>query len=173
MSIGPLGQFIELAKYWLGAPMMILGLFFISVGGRYPTTSFFLFSTLTVGSMLLFGIFVFALPSDYMPMWTVYLFAPICYAMGAGLGYGAAKWPKIGIAVIAFAIGALFGSLVYNSVSPAQKMAATSFLVDWAILFSSGVIVALICIFLFDYAVILGSGIVGAYLFLRVSKLKS
>ena len=170
MSIGPLGQFIEKAKYWLGAPMILIGLFFIGNGGRYPTTSFFLFSTLTVGSSLLFGIFIFLLPSEFMPMWTVYLFAPVCYAMGAGLGYGAAKWPKIGIAVIAFAIGALFGSFVHSAIVPVEtKMGATSFLADWAIFFSSGLIVALICIFLFDYAVILGAGICGAYLFIRVS----
>ena len=29
MSIGPLGQFIELAKYFLGAPMMLIGIFFL------------------------------------------------------------------------------------------------------------------------------------------------
>ena len=87
--------------------MILIGLFFVAVGGRYPTTSFLVFTTLSVGSLLLFSMFMFLLPSEYMPMWTVYVFAPVCFAMGAGLGYGAAKWPKIGIAVIAFSIGGL------------------------------------------------------------------
>lgn len=89
--------------------MMILGGYFIGTGGRFPTTTFLLFTTISVANFLLFGLYMFILPSQYLPMWTVYIFGPMCYCMGAGLGYGAAKWPKVGITVIGFTIGALFG----------------------------------------------------------------
>lgn len=102
-------------------------------------------------------------------MWTVYVFAPVCFAMGAGLGYGAAKWPKIGIAVISFTIGAIFGSLIHSAVGPDHHLNSAGFVIDWAIMLASGLLAACICIFLFDYAVILGSGVCGAYLLIRVS----
>lgn len=115
MTFGPLGQFIRLAKYYLGAPMIILGGYFVSFGGRFPTTSFFLFTTIAVSNYLLFGLYMFVLPSEYLPMWSIAIFAPVCYMMGAGLGYGAAKWPKIGITVIGFTIGAIFGFLCFTA----------------------------------------------------------
>jgi hypothetical protein len=148
---------------------MILGGYFVVSGGRFPTTSFLLFTTLAVANYLLFGLYMWLLPSEFMPMWTVYIFSPVCYFMGAGLGYGAAKWPKIGISVIAFTIGSLFGSFLHSVISTNVDDTSKHYIVDWAVLVSSGLLAAVICIFLFDYAVILGSGIVGAYLLIRVS----
>jgi hypothetical protein len=169
MNIGPLGQVIEKSKYVIGAPMILLGIFFLLVGGKYPTTSFLLFTTLAVGNFLLFGIFMVLLPSSYMPEWTVYVFAPVCYVMGAGLGYGAAKWPKIGIAVIAFTIGGTIAQFFHGAIVTGTMVGSAHLFVDWAVTLGGGLIAALICFFLFDFAVILGSGICGAYLFLRVS----
>jgi len=149
--------------------MIIMGLFFLGQGGRFPTTSFLLFTTLAVGNFLLFGTYIYLLPSTYMPMWSVYIFAPVCFAMGGGLGYGAAKWPRIGITVISFTIGSIFASMIKSAVGPGIQLNSVGFLVDWAIVVASGLLVACICIFLFDYAVILGSGVCGAYLLIRVS----
>jgi hypothetical protein len=169
MNIGPLGQVIEKAKYFIGLPMILIGIFFLGVGGRYPTTSFLLFTTLTVGCFLLFSIFMFLLPSEYMPEWTVYVLSVVCYSMGAGLGYGAAKWPKMGIAVIAFTIGGTIASFFHGAIVTGNTLGASHMFIDWALTLGGGLIAALICIFLFDFAVILGSGICGAYLLLRVS----
>ena len=149
--------------------MMIIGGYFVASGGRFPTTSFLLFTTLAVANYLLFALYMWLLPSEFMPMWTVYIFAPVCYFMGAGLGYGAAKWPKIGICVIAFTIGSLFGSFLHSVITTNVEGTNNHYIVDWAVIVASGLLSSVICIFLFDYAVILGSGIVGAYLLIRVS----
>jgi hypothetical protein len=149
--------------------MMLIGAFFLVMGGRYPTVSFMLFTTLAIGNILLFSLFAYLLPAEYMPLWTVGLFAPVCFIMGGGLGYGAAKWPKIGIAVIAFSVGGTFGQIMHSTFTTSSGLDQTTHFVEWAIIIASGALAAVICIFLFDYAVIIGSGMCGAYLFIRVS----
>ena len=151
--------------------MVIIGGYFVGAGGRFPTTSFLLFTTLVVANFLLFGLYMFLLPSEYMPMWTVYIFTPVCYCMGAGLGYGAAKWPKIGITVIGFTIGAMFGQILHAFITTNTQGTSAHWMVDWSVVVGSGLLASVICIFLFDYAVIIGSGIVGSYLLIRVSLL--
>lgn len=48
MSAGPLARFLEDAGYWIGVPMIIIGGYLAFTGGRFPSTTLFIFSTLAV-----------------------------------------------------------------------------------------------------------------------------
>jgi len=113
MSIGPLGRFINTYAWFIGLPMIIIGGFFVSAGGQHPTSFFFLFTTVAVALIMLFSLYIWILPSAFMPDWSVFVLSFVTFAMGAGLGYGSAKWPKIGILVIGFCLGALVGFAIH------------------------------------------------------------
>ena len=69
---GPLGVFIETHAYWLGLPLVAIGAYFCFVGGRFPSTTLFLFSTLAVMLSFLFFLYMYVLPK-FSPTWTVFI----------------------------------------------------------------------------------------------------
>ena len=52
----------------------------------------------------------------YAPSWTVWIVGTVCLSLGCGMGYGAAKWKQVGIAVQGFALGSLVGYWIYTMV---------------------------------------------------------
>lgn len=99
--------------WWTNAIyLMVLGGFFLSVGGRFPLLTLFLLLTASVGTILIVGIYTFVLPA-FVPDWTVWLLGIICYGMGAGLGLGSLRWPKMGISIVGIFTGFLLGELIY------------------------------------------------------------
>ena len=96
----------------MGIPCLIIGSYLCFLAGQFPNLTLFLFTTMAVSLAQLFSLYLFVLP-NFSPSWTV----PIVYipalGMGLGLGYGAAKWPKIGIVVMGLSMGSLLGLLIY------------------------------------------------------------
>ena len=50
---------------------------------------------------------------NFAPVWTVAIVGIVCLCMGLGMGYGAAKWPKIGVMIMGFCLGSLIGIGIY------------------------------------------------------------
>lgn len=48
ISMGPLGRALEDYKYYIGIPMLAIGAYLCFVGGRFPGTTLFIFSTLAI-----------------------------------------------------------------------------------------------------------------------------
>ena len=47
------------------------------------------------------------------PHWMILICLLLCFGAGAGLGYGAYNWPKIGVFSIGAVVGGCLGTLVY------------------------------------------------------------
>ena len=86
--------------------------------------------------------------------------------MGIGMGYGASKWPRIGVIIMGFSLGSLLGFLIYWGFmeSSVNTTAAKSITIIGVAVFA-----AIVYIVLFDHMVIITSAIFGAYILIRVS----
>lgn len=165
LSMGPLGQIIGNYNYWVGIPMLLIGGYLVALGGRFTGVTLFIFTTLAVSLAQLFIIFIFILPS-FFPIWSVFIVYFINLGMGLGLGYGAMKWPRIGVTVMGFSLGCLLGFLVYYSfLATAVNTIAAKVITVVAM----AVAMAVLFIVLVDHMVIISSAIFGSYTLIRVS----
>ena len=163
LSSGPLARFLDEGGYYIGLPMLIIGGYLCFVGGRFPGTTLFIFSTLAVGLIELFMLFIFVLP-NFSPVWTVPIVGTVCLGMGIGMGYGAAKWPKIGVMIMGFSLGSLLGFLIYWSFMESSVSSTTAKVITVC---GVALFTALMYIIIFDYMVIMTSAIFGAYILIR------
>ena len=163
LSSGPLARFLEEGGYYIGIPMLAIGGYLCFVGGRFPGTTLFIFSTLAVSLIELFMLFIFVLP-NFSPVWTVPIVGIVCLGMGLGMGYGAAKWPKIGVMIMGFSLGSLLGFLVYWAFMESSVSSTTAKIIT---VFGVALVTALMYIVMFDYMVIMTSAIFGAYILIR------
>ena len=145
--------------------MIILGGYLCFVGGRFTGITLALFSTLAVMLIQLFSIYIFVLP-NFSPAWTVPLVGGICLGMGLGMGYGAAKWPKIGVVIMGFSLGSLLGFLIYYAFMASAVNTTTAKVIT---ILGVAAATAALYITLFDHMVIVTSAIFGAYILIRVS----
>jgi len=168
LSTGPLGIIIVSYAWWIGLPLMIIGGYLLGAGGRFPKVTLALFTTLAACLSSLFVLFAGVFPAN-APAWSVLIVGIVTFCMGAGLGYGAAKWPRIGIVVMGLSLGSLLGYSVYWLFLESHLASKNSLMLQWAVVAVTGLTCAIVCIFLFDYAVIITSAIFGAYALIRVS----
>lgn len=165
ISMGPLGELLEEYKYWIGIPMLGLGAYLCFVSGQFPGVTLLLFTTLAVSLAQLFGLFLFVLP-EFSPTWSVILVYLVTLGMGLGLGYGASKWPKIGIVIMGLSMGSLLGFLIYYAFMATSVSTGTAKTVT---VLGVALASALIYLFLFDHMIIITCSIFGSYIFVRVS----
>jgi len=165
MSTGPLSKFMTKHAYWIGAPLILIGGYLAFAGGRFPGVTIAIFSTLTVFLAQLFAIFVFVLP-NFSPSWTVPVVGFVCLGMGLGMGYGAAKWPKIGVVIMGTSLGCLLGFLIYWAFLESAVATNTARVIT---ILGVALVTAVLYFTLFDHMVIVTSAIFGAYIFIRVS----
>jgi hypothetical protein len=165
LSTGPLSQFLKDYAYWIGVPMILIGGYLAFVGGRFPGTTLFIFSTLAIALTQLFLMFLFVLPK-FSPVWTVPVIFFVNLGMGLGMGYGAAKWPKTGVMIMGFSLGSLLGFLIYWSFLSAS---VTTTMAKSLTILGVALFTAVIYLVLFDFMVIITSAVFGAYILIRVS----
>lgn len=82
------------------------------------------------------------------------------------MGYGAAKWPKIGVIIMGFSIGSLIGFLVYYAFISSSVETTTAKTITMLVI---GLFTAIMYLVFFDYMVIITSAIFGSYILIRVS----
>ena len=101
-------------------------------------------------------------------MWVVWLTLMVSVGMGAGIGYAAQKWARVGVLFIGTWIGGILGALMYSLLFNVFSR-NNPVLGLWLSVALTGVIVAALSMIYFDHAVIIGSAIAGSYAFVRVS----
>lgn len=101
---------------------------------------------------------------NFVPSWTVPVVGFVCLGMGLGMGYGAAKWPKIGVMIMGFSIGSLIGFLVYYAFISSSVNTATSKTITILVV---GLFTGIMYLVFFDYMVIITSAIFGSYILIR------
>ena len=165
ISAGPLATLMDEYAYWIGLPMLLIGAYLCFVGGRFSAMTLALFSTLSIALLQLFALFIFVLP-NFSPQWTVPIVGIVCLGMGIGMGYGASKWPNVGVMIMGFSLGSLLGFIIYWSFiqTAADTMTAKVLTILGVALFT-----AVLYVTLFDHMVIITSAVFGSYILLRVS----
>ena len=165
ISAGPLGQILERHGYWIAIPMLLLGGYLSFAAGQFPGVTLLIFTTLAVSLAQLFALYLFVFPS-FFPVWTVPIVFGVTLGMGAGLGYGASKWPKIGIVVMGLSMGSLLGFLLYYLfMASSVNGTLAKVLTVGGVALATGIIYML----LFDQMIIVTSAVFGSYILVRVS----
>jgi hypothetical protein len=103
---------------------------------------------------------------SWSPIWTVWVSLCVTLGIGAGIGYGAQRWSRIGVLFIGGWVGAFVGMLLYNAVIYIFSESNPLLGIWLSILFCATIFAVLSMIF-FDQAVVVGSSIAGSYLFVR------
>jgi hypothetical protein len=87
---------------------MVIGLFLMVLGGRFARLAFEITTTLIVGTVLIVWFFSTSTPV-FSPTWVVWLGIYVCYGIALGVGFGASRWPKIGVIIVGLSLGAFIG----------------------------------------------------------------
>jgi len=166
LTLGTLWRFFNQYYYIFGVAMMLTGLFLLVFGGRMFKVTMFLAGEVSIASFIMIIMFAAVYPNN-SPMWVVWLTLMVSTGMGAGLGYAAQKWSRIGVFFIGVWMGGLLGALMYSMFS--NLFVSNPVVALWVLVSLGGAIVAGLSMIYFDHAVIFGSAIGGSYSFVRVS----
>jgi hypothetical protein len=91
--------------------MLLIGFAMMVFGGMFPGLTFFVLTTVIVGTALLSFLFNFLIPY-YAPGWLVWIAFYFCFGLGAGMGVGASKWPHLGILIMGATVGFVSGKII-------------------------------------------------------------
>ena len=162
-TAGALSTVISDWKYLIGAPAILLGAYFAFTGGKYTGVTLFIFCSVAIFLAGMISVFTIVLP-PMIPQWTVLVVGFVCLGMGLGMGYGALRWPKIGLVIMGLSLGALFGLFLYWAFigSAVESSLAKALTIVGIALMS-----AILWITISDHMVIVASAIFGSYLFIR------
>jgi len=166
LTLGTLWQFFNQYYYIFGLAMMLTGGFLLTFGGRMYKVTMFIAGEVSIASFIMIVMFAAVYPNN-SPMWVVWLTLMVSAGMGAGIGYAAQKWARIGVFLIGYWIGGFMGAIMYSMFS--NLFTGNPVVALWLFVSLTGALVAGLSMYYFDLAVIFGSAIGGAYAFVRVS----
>jgi hypothetical protein len=109
-------KFVKQYSYFIGAILIIFGIFLTFLGNKMMTVTIFLVSTIIVVTLIFVLLFGFIIPGGANPA-VVWVVLGISVVAGLVMGYLIAKYRKtfIGFALGGY-LGYLLGILLYNSV---------------------------------------------------------
>ncbi len=135
-------------------------------GGRFFKVTMFVAGQVSVAAMILIILFSRVYP-NIIPMYVVWLSLIVSIGIGAGIGYAAQKWARVGVLLIGLWMGGLFGALLYSMLFSVFA-GANPIGMLWMCIAICGVIIGILSMIYFDHAVIVGSSLAGSYIFSRV-----
>jgi hypothetical protein len=108
----PLWNWVDANQWLVAAALILFGATLLQFGGKHYFASMALISTFGMGSILMTLLFGLVMPSS-TPHWMIWICLVLCYGAGAGLGYGAYNWPKIGVFSIGSTVGGFIGTIIF------------------------------------------------------------
>jgi len=108
----PLWNWVDANHWFVAAFLILFGATLLQFGGKFYFASMALISTFGMGCILMTLLFGFIMPGS-TPLWMIWVCLALCFGAGAGLGYGAYNWPKIGVFSIGSTVGAFIGTIIY------------------------------------------------------------
>jgi hypothetical protein len=108
----PLWNWVDYNVYLVSAFLIIFGAGLLQFGSKHYLVSMALISTFGVGFVLLSILYGVIMPAT-TPIWMVWVSIVLCFGTGAGFGYGAYNWPKVGVFTIGLTVGAFIGTIIY------------------------------------------------------------
>jgi hypothetical protein len=166
LSLGTLWHFFNAYYYIFGVFMILGGLWLMIFGGRFFKVTMFVAGQVSVAAMILIILFSRVYP-NIIPMYVVWLSLIVSIGIGAGIGYAAQKWARVGVLLIGLWMGGLFGALLYSMLFSVFA-GANPIGMLWMCIAICGVIIGILSMIYFDHAVIVGSSLAGSYIFSRV-----
>lgn len=167
ITLGTLWHFFSHYCIGLAIIMISLGIYFLTLGGRYYKATMILFGQISFTVVAMVSLFAWVYP-NHAPEYTVWLSLIVCLGMGYGVGYLVQKYARTGVLLIGVWIGGLLGAVIYASLV-SKFQTENTLIALWLTIASTSIIVAILSQVYFDHTVIVGSAIVGSYLFIRVS----
>jgi hypothetical protein len=164
-SLHTLWRWATYYKHVIGLLMLAMGFLLLMCGGRnYKLVMFFAgqFSTSLFLTVVLFA----TVYPGASPYWVVWLTLFVTLGIGAGVGYAAQKWSRMGVLILGVSCGAIGGALLYTLIFY-HFSSGNPLLVIWLCIAFCSVVAGVICMVFFDNAIIFGSATMGAYLFIR------
>lgn len=99
------------------------------------------------------------------PEWSVWLACYFSFGMGAGLGVGAMRWPKVGVLAAGATIGYCLGKMIDLVII--QKFVDQESIANIITIVLVIAITMIFAVIFFDYAVIVCCCMIGSYVFFR------
>jgi hypothetical protein len=164
-SLHTLWRWGEYYKHVIGLLMLLTGFLLLMCGGRNYKLVMFFTGQVTTGLFLTFLLFGAVYPGG-SPFWVVWLTLFVTLGIGAGIGYAAQKWSRMGVLMLGVSCGAIGGALLYTLVFY-HFSSSNPILVIWLCIAFCSVVAGVVCMVFFDNAIIFGSAALGAYLFIR------
>ena len=121
---------------------------------------------MSIAAFIMIVMFILVYPTN-SPLWVVSLTLIVSMTIGAGVGYAAQKWARVGVLMIGTWIGGIFGTILYSLIFY-MFAEDNPMLALWLTIVFCSIIVSILVMIFFDHAVIMGSAIAGSYLFIRV-----
>ena len=150
----------------IGVFGLLIGACLLVLGGKLPRICMEILTTVIVGITLTIYFYEYLVPS-FMPIWSVWWAVYVFFGLGLAIGLGSTKWPKLGILVIAAAIGFTLGEII--DILIIQRFVDQGHIANVITLVIIGVVCCLMCIFMVPHAVMFSSCLFGSYIFWRVS----
>lgn len=108
----PLWNWIDANLWVVSAFLILFGASLLQFGGKHYFASMAMISTFGMGAILISLLFGFVMPNS-TPHWMIWICVALCFGAGAGLGYGAYNWPKVGVFTIGGTVGGFIGTIIY------------------------------------------------------------
>lgn len=153
--------------YLFGILGLLFGVYLVSLGGRFYKVTMFLSAQLAFTFAFMIALFATVYPS-YSPEWVAWITLVAGLGIGAGLGWGAQRWPFFGVFVLGTIVGCSIGAFIF-SIGFASFASDHPNVVLWCTMATMGALVSVAALIFFDYAVILFSATMGAYILIRVN----
>jgi len=167
LSFRTFWEFLERYYILLGCLMVLIGGFLAFAGGRFYKATMFMAAQFGFAITLLMFLYIKVIPT-HCPEWVVWLSLMVTLGIGAGIGYAAAAWARIGVLIISVWVGGVIGAILYNTFI--YLMASKNpLLVLWLSIAAMAIMIGVLSMIFFDHAVIFGSSIIGSYIFIRVN----
>lgn len=115
MTLGTLWHFFTHYYEGFAIIILVLGLYFLTVGGRYYKETMFLFGEMTFTAASMIILFSLVLPKN-APEYVVWLTLISALGFGCGAGYLVQRYARAGVLLIGFWLGGLFGAFFYASI---------------------------------------------------------
>lgn len=158
-----LWQFFDKYRVYLAPSVILLGLFFLILGGHFIKTSVFFITFASIVFTLLAILYAFAL-SYKTPEWVGWIILTGSMVLGAVVALLTAAFVRVGVILIGIWAGATVGSLAYQTFA---YLIASEVIMLWSLMAVFALIGAVLSIKLYKFILVIGTSIIGGFLFIR------
>jgi hypothetical protein len=158
-----LWTFFNKYDVYFAVTVIILGLFFLILGGYFIKTSVFIIVFWTVATFLTIIVYAFIISWD-AEEWIGWIVIPLSIVIGAVVAFFTASFIRIGVILTGIWAGATVGSILFQTV---VYLITSEVWMLWTLMAFFGLLGAVIAVKFYKLINIVGTSIIGAFLLVR------